>query len=144
MPDVKRSFSYWHLGIDAKGVSHLDRRSISGFERRVVQEGVASIWARDLDDVPRALRVGILSVGVVGDWHENPEPQWIVPLSGRWFVESMDGTRVEMGPGDVSFGGDQGTTDVDGRHGHRSGAVGNEPAVLLLVPVDVAPVSAPA
>jgi hypothetical protein len=28
--------------------------------------------------------------------------QSIVPLSGRWFVESMDGVRTEMGPGDVS------------------------------------------
>jgi hypothetical protein len=29
------------------------------------------------------------------------------PLSDRWFVESMDGQRVEMGPGEISFGGDQ-------------------------------------
>jgi hypothetical protein len=27
-----------------------------------------------------------------------------VPLSGRWFVETMDGTRVQMGPGEASFG----------------------------------------
>jgi hypothetical protein len=43
--------------------------------------------------------VTVLPVGRMGDWHENPPPQWIIPLSGRWFVESMDGVRVEMGPG---------------------------------------------
>jgi hypothetical protein len=47
----------------------------------------------------------------------------------------MDGTRVEMGPGELSFGGDQGTRMADDRRGHRSGAVGNQPAVLLLVPM---------
>ncbi len=32
-----------------------------------------------------------------------------VTLSGRWFVETMDGHRVEMGPGEISFAEDQGT-----------------------------------
>jgi len=45
--------------------------------------------------------VTVLPVGWIGDWHENPRPQWIIPLSGRWFVESMDGVRVEMGPGEI-------------------------------------------
>ena len=54
-------------------------------------------------------------VGWVGDWHENPAPQWIVVLSGRWWIESMDGTRIEQGPGEFSFGEDQGCTETDGR-----------------------------
>ena len=72
--------------------------------------------------------------GWVGDWHENPRPQWIIPLSGRWFVESMDGHRVEMGPGDISLGEDQNTRPrSDGKQGHLSGTVGDEPAVLMLI-----------
>ena len=78
-------------------------------------------------------------VGWTGDWHPNPKPQWIVPLSGRWFVESMDGTRVEMGPGEISFGEDQNVREVDGKKGHRSGTVGDEPAVLMIVQYDSAP-----
>lgn len=39
------------------------------------------------------------SAGIVIDWHENPVRQWIVPLSGRWFVETMDHLRVEMKAG---------------------------------------------
>lgn len=38
--------------------------------------------------------------GSIIDWHENPVKQWIVPLSGRWFVETMDHLRVEMRAGD--------------------------------------------
>jgi hypothetical protein len=62
-----------------------------------------------------------------------------VALSGRWFVETMDGHRVEMGPGELSFGGDQGCCCLDGKQGHLSGAVGREPVVLMLVQVEQAP-----
>lgn len=77
--------------------------------------------------------VTVLPVGWVGAWHENPKPQWIVPLSGRWFVESMDGVLAEMGPGELAFGGDQKCREIDGRRGHRSGTVGDGPAALMII-----------
>ena len=55
-------------------------------------------------------------------------------------LETMDGQTVTMGPGELSFGGDQGTRA--GR-GHRSWTVGSEDAVLLLVQVDTSPPWAP-
>jgi hypothetical protein len=54
----------------------------------------------------------------------------------------MDGTRIEMGCGDISFGGDQHCRQIEGRRGHRSGTVGEAPAVLMLVQFDAT--SAPA
>jgi hypothetical protein len=80
--------------------------------------------------------VTVQPVGWVGTWHENPKPQWIIPLSGRWFVESMDGTRVEMGAGELSFGADQECREIGGKRGHRSGTVGDAPAVLMVVQLD--------
>ena len=78
--------------------------------------------------------VTVFPVGWVGTWHENPKPQWIIPLSGRWFVKTMDGKRVEMGPGEISFGEDQKTKrDAEGHKGHVSGSIGNRPALLMLV-----------
>jgi hypothetical protein len=45
-----------------------------------------------------------------------------------------DGKRVEMGPGELSFGEDQSTQpDAQGRKGHILGTIGNEPAVLMIV-----------
>jgi hypothetical protein len=56
----------------------------------------------------------------------------------------MDGARVEMGPGELSLGEDQHCTrDERGRLGHRSGTVGDEPAVLLVVQCHVAPAGTP-
>jgi len=56
-------------------------------------------------------------------------------------VETMDGERIEMGPGEISFGGDQGCSLVDGKRGHRSGSLGGEPVVLMLIQVDDQPKS---
>ena len=53
-----------------------------------------------------------------------------MPISGRWFIETRDEKRVEMGPGDIHWGADIGTVD---QHGHYSGQIGVEPCVQLLV-----------
>ena len=131
---------YWHVWTDENGVSRQDRCQMSDFEFASVSSGAAPSWIERLKTPARRVVVLVLPAGWVGEWREFPEPQWIVPLSGRWFVETMDGTRVEMGPGELSFGNDQNTRpDEEGRRGHRSGTVGDEPAVLMLVQVERQP-----
>jgi hypothetical protein len=84
-----------------------------------------------VDDITFAVQ----PVGWVGEWHKNPKPQWVIPISGQWYVETTDGKKVTMGPGDASFGGDQGAHagEKSGNVGHRSGTVGDQPAVLMVV-----------
>ncbi len=134
---------YWHLWTDADGVSHQTRCELDSFELKGVG-GAAPQWN---DKQPRGEATTLFTVqpvGWVGDWHENPAPQWIVPLSGRWWVEAMDATRVEMGPGELSLGEDQGCKQgADGRKGHRSGVIGDQPAVLMTVQLHVPPVRRP-
>ena len=48
----------------------------------------------------------------------------------------MDGVRVEMGPGELMMGEDQGT---NGSKGHRSGTVGDEPCTMIVTALHVAP-----
>lgn len=62
-------------------------------------------------------------IGWVGDWHENALPRWIVVLSGHWSIESMDGTHVEQGPGEFSFGEDLGCTELTNRCQYTFGAL---------------------
>ncbi len=124
---------YWHLWTDADGTSHQQARALDRFSAASMG-GAAPQWNDEQPDTPVKVIFSVQPAGWMGDWHENPAPQWIVPLSGRWFVESMDGQRVEMGPGEASFGEDQGcVADAQGRRGHRSGTVGNEPAHLMIV-----------
>jgi quercetin dioxygenase-like cupin family protein len=133
MTDDAPRAPYWRLWVDADGVSHQSREAARDFALASIQPPAAPQWLGPETTARTTVRLTILPVGWTGDWHPNPHPQWIVPLSGRWFVESMDGERVEMGPGEMAFGGDQDARAIDGRHGHRSGTVGDAPAVLLLV-----------
>jgi hypothetical protein len=133
----KPTLSYWHVWTDEKGVSHQKRCELTAFQLQSISPGAAPSWL-DKQSAPGTTVVMVVQpVGWVGEWHENPKPQWIVPLSGRWFVETMDGKRVEMGPGEMSFGGDQNCKpDAQGRKGHRSGTVGNQPSVNLIVQLE--------
>jgi hypothetical protein len=128
-PDVP----YWHLWTDDAGVSHQTRCGLVQFELGSMKPPAAPQWVGAKTEAAATVFVTVQPVGWVGTWHENPKPQWIIPLSGRWYVESMDGQRVEMGPGELSFGEDQGTRARGERVGHLSGTVGDEPAVLMIV-----------
>jgi hypothetical protein len=132
-PGEKPRIPYWHLWTDEHGVSHQTRCTLTEFDLKTMKAPADPQWQGQRTTDEMTVMVTVQPVGWVGTWHENPKPQWIIPLSGRWFVESMDGQRVEMGPGEISFGEDQNTVETGGRKGHRSGTVGDAPAVLMVV-----------
>jgi hypothetical protein len=134
--DQKPTVPYWHLYTDENGISRQRRCLMTRFELKSIQPPADPQWQGVRYHDGMTTMVIVLPVAWVGTWHENPAPQWIIPLSGRWWVESMDGERVEMGPGHISFGEDQGCIILNGRIGHRSGTIGTEPAVLMLVQFD--------
>jgi hypothetical protein len=128
---------YWHVWVDDKGVSHQSREYLTQFQFKSIEPPAAPQWQDRLKIDSKSIVVMVLPVGWVGQWHENPKAQWIIPLSGHWFVQTMDGKRVVMGPGDVSLGEDQNTKpDAQGHKGHLSGTVGNEPCVTLMVQLE--------
>jgi hypothetical protein len=130
---------YWHLWTDPEGVSRQKQCAMTQFSLKSIQEPATPQWQSDTTSGAMSTMITVLPAGWIGEWHENPKPQWIIPLSGRWFVESMDGVRVEMGSGEISFGGDQNCREFAGKRGHRSGTVGDAPAVLMIVQFDDAP-----
>ena len=130
------SVDYWHVWVDTDGISHQNRCHMQQFVLQSIQPPAEPQWQGQPIRGPMSSMISVLPVGWIGEWHENPKPQWIVPLSGRWFVETMDGTHVEMGPGEISFGADQGCRQLRGRRGHRSGTVGAAPAVLMIVQLE--------
>lgn len=132
----KPSIPYWHLWVDDDGVSHQRKCNLTDYHLKRIGPADPQ-WNNEQATVPSTVVFTVQPVGWVGDWHENPAPQWIVVLSGRWWIESMDGTRIEQGPGEFSFGEDQGCAEIDGKKGHRSGTLGNEPAVLMTVQLHV-------
>lgn len=99
-PGHKPSVAYWHLWVDANGTSHQQLCHLTDYELKGV--GLAEPQWNDRQGThPSTVVFTVQPVGWVGDWHENPAPQWIVVLSGRWWIESMDGTRIEQGAGRI-------------------------------------------
>src|SRR4051812_28905797 len=137
-PGPKPRVPYWHLWTDSDGISHQRQCELTEFSVKQVG-GAAPQWNDAQGRSEATVVFTVQPVGWVGDWHENPAPQWIIVLSGRWWIESMDGTRIEQGPGEFSLGEDQGCSETDGRKGHRSGTIGDEPAVLMTVQLHVHP-----
>jgi hypothetical protein len=129
----KPNISYWHLWTDADGTSRQKQCRLTEFELKSMMPPAAPQWQGSKTTGRMTVMVTVQPVGWTGTWHENPRPQWIIPLSGRWFVEAMDGTRVEMGAGEISLGADQNCRERDGKLGHRSGTIGEEPAVLMVI-----------
>ncbi len=136
------TISYWHLWTDESGISHFTESQLENFDFKGVGNADPQ-WNNKQDKSEATVVFTVQPVGWVGEWHENPAPQWILPISGRWWVEAMDGTRREFGPGDLQLGEDQNCQTLQGKTGHRSGTIGNEPAVLMCVQLHVPPVHAP-
>ncbi|MDE2239999.1 MAG: cupin domain-containing protein [Rhodospirillales bacterium] len=133
---------YWHIWTDANGISRFAACTLENFEFKGVGDADPQ-WNKLITHGKSELVFTVQPVGWVGEWHENPAPQWIIPVSGRWWVEAMDGTRREFGPGDVQFGEDQNCKEWNGRKGHRSGTIGDTPCVLMCVRMDTEPVRKP-
>ncbi len=124
---------YWHLWADDDGVSRQMRCELTAFETGALGPGDSPQWNDPLLKNGNAF-LTILPVGWGAGWHVNHTAKWIFTLSGQWYVESMDGQRVIMGPGEFCFGGDQNCkADARGRIGHLSGQVGGVPCVQLIV-----------
>jgi len=114
---------------DPDAISRQTQCAMTEFELKSMNAPADPQWQGKSITAKMTTLVTVHPVGRIGAWHENPKPQWIVPLSGRWFVEAMDGTRVEI---------DQNCCEVDNRRGHRSGTIGDVPAVLMVIQLEEA------
>ncbi len=130
VPPTVPYYSMWRA---PNGLSALARCDLDGFLQKSVGGKAAPMWMRQFPGEVVSIFFAVLPVGWVGEWHESPKPQWVIPLSGRWFIEALDGVRLEMGPGDIHWGQDINTRAVDDNRGHRSGQIGNEPCVHLMI-----------
>jgi hypothetical protein len=124
------ALGYVRMSTGTDGASRLDVAAMEGFVAASLGGEAAPIWMRKAAGRPAELWFTVLPVGWTGEWHESPAAQWVTALSGRWWIETADGQRVEMGPGEIHWGADQQTRD--GR-GHRSGQAGAIPTVQMMV-----------
>ena len=78
--------------------------------------------------------------GWKGVWHRESKVDWIVTLAGKWFVEAMEGTRVDRSRRRLARRGSEHTiADAEGRKGHRSGNIGDETVTPMVIETDATP-----
>ncbi|WP_137174167.1 hypothetical protein [Massilia sp. HP4] len=118
-------------GLD--GRSTISQAALAEFAMASVSGDAAPIWMRKFAGTVKAVWFNILPVGWIGELHPSPALQWVVPLSGRWFIETQDGQRVEMGPGEIHWGEDLAEAGTHPGVAHRSGQLGDVPCVQMMV-----------
>jgi hypothetical protein len=127
-------FWYWDNWTDTNGVSHMTHCKVTSFDLKTMSAPADPQFQAKQPIVGAQVIFTQQPAGWKGAWHEDPKVQWIIPLKGTWFVEAMDGTRVNLGPGEVSLGEDQNThTDAKGHKGHLSGNVSKGPVSLMVI-----------
>lgn len=124
---------FLHMWTNQKGKSCLNESLMSGFGLKSIGGPAAPQWLRPFPGEVTGVKFAVLPVGWVGDWHESPSPQWVIPIKGRWYLKTQTGDQVEMGPGDIHFGQDQETKKTNGKLGHLSGCVGDEPCFQIII-----------
>lgn len=128
---------YWHNWTDSQGVSHMTKCTFHTYTLKSMSPPAGPQWQDALSTGKARLISTVQPPHWNGAWHPDPKVQWIIPLKGTWFVQAMDGTRVEMGPGDISLGEDQlSRPDSAGHKGHLAGNVGNGPVTLLVIQLE--------
>lgn len=153
---------YWDNWTDQNGISHLTKCRITAFrplhQPSAPKAGTPVTPKRDSNittrqDNAQALiwdgikrdRKGYATVATIvqppgwtGKWENSVHVQWTVPVAGTYFVQAMDGTRVELNPGDILLNEDIGSVrDKNGHQGHLSGNVGREAVALITTRFEV-------
>ena len=114
--------------------SSITQVTLSDFQQESMGGGADPQWNLPFTTSKINVLFSELPANWVGEWHENPQPQWIVPLEGGWWVETQDGKRIELREGEISFGADQHTApDKNGNKGHRSGSLDGKPCRMIIV-----------
>ena len=124
---------FLHMYTDINGKSAIVEKLLTCFKKESVGGKADPQWMLSFPGKVADIKFAVLPAGWVGDWHESPKKQWVIPTKGRWFIETQNGERVEMGPGDIHFGEDLDTVEIDGNTGHKSGTVGNAPCYMMIV-----------
>lgn len=125
-------FSYYQIWADQEGETHFTKCKMQGFNL-TIYSSLPQYVRSDFGGTPKLMVLTELAVGLAQPLHPAPQVQFVVTLSGSWYIETTDGTRHEFVKGDLLFQDDISTSPADKTPEHYSGTVGNEPCQQLVV-----------
>ncbi len=137
---------YDTIWADKQGATHVAHCQMQGLEFKSYAPPASPQWIGLAPDQIERIAFGILPPGYVAHWHHAPGPQWVITLSGRWAVQTTDGSVLEQGPGQLEFNADNTSfaRPNDARIGHTTRTVGNEPNIQMIIKLKPGAVNAQA
>ncbi|KAK3239473.1 hypothetical protein CYMTET_50597, partial [Cymbomonas tetramitiformis] len=129
---------YTHLWCSADGETHVQECFMSDFVLKGYSNAPQAVRE---DGVPTPDKIAFTQVPVGWDnpWHPCPKTQFVITLSGSWYVTTSDGSRREFTTGDVLFQDNTPDAPAAKIPQHYSGTVGDVPCQQMIIQVDRAP-----
>jgi quercetin dioxygenase-like cupin family protein len=122
--------TYHRVSTDDRGESHLDTVTVG--QRLAQGAPPAAPFFISADGPATMYRFYTFPPGWIGELHPAPTRQFLALMSGAVEVETTDGTRKTLGPGDLVL-----LEDTAGK-GHVTRNIGDGYAAFLVVPTPAA------
>jgi hypothetical protein len=125
-------FRYYQIYASESGTTHFGKWKMTGFDLQAY--GSKPQYVRsDFGGEPTKLVFTELAVGLEQPLHSCPAVQFVVTLSGSWYVKTTDGTKFAFKPGDVLFQDNTKNSPANKQPEHYSGVVGDQPCQQMIV-----------
>lgn len=112
--------SYYRMYLSGDGLTHIKKCNLAGLKKTTAFGTVQ--YVRDLGH--GAQDIVITQQTGENPWHQCPHSQFVVTLSGLWYINTTAGDYVVMNPGDLLFQDDYKGLLVNGTAPvHYSGAL---------------------
>lgn len=128
MSDHSVPRAYVRLYADADGQSHLEDVPLAGEPRDVVESELRAVFSEPFAARSASFRY-VVQEAASEHPHNTPRRQFIVMLTGVCEIESSDGDRRRLGPGEVLL-----LEDTEG-DGHITRRVGDQDRLTLIIPL---------
>mmetsp|Transcript_137045 Transcript_137045/g.382126 ORF Transcript_137045/g.382126 Transcript_137045/m.382126 type:complete len:209 (-) Transcript_137045:94-720(-) len=97
---------YVHLWVDADGETHLKDCIVKDLVLQKLPGGRADQYVRNLaDTIPGLHETGVIVTQLLGPnpWHHCPSTQFVLTMSGTWYVNTTDGDQRYLPAGTWLF-----------------------------------------
>ncbi|KAL3699758.1 hypothetical protein R1sor_017780 [Riccia sorocarpa] len=136
--DGAKNFKYIQLWVSEDGETHIKECKFRDFSLQMYSSQPQYVKS-DFGGQPTKLVFTELAPGLKQPLHPCPEVQFVITLSGSWFIETTDGSRYEFQPGEVLFQDNVKWSPAAKLPQHYSGVVGDQPCQQFIIQFKRAP-----
>ncbi|KAL2652033.1 hypothetical protein R1flu_020161 [Riccia fluitans] len=136
--DGPENFKYTQLWVSKDGETHIKECKFTNFDLKTYSS-LPQYQKSEFGGQPTKIVFTELSPGLKQPLHSCPQVQFVITLSGSWYIETTDRSRYEFQPGEVLFQDNVEDSPAAKPPQHYSGVVGDQPCQQFIIQFDRAP-----